>query len=82
MTASDEKVPEKLDGVSAIHPIGDYLLKRHSQLQPSANEYLRLLYNYKRMVDPVGNYLLRRRRVDPVGNYLIKKMTGRQPHGY
>jgi len=72
---TSEKSVERRDinkHLSAVDPVGNYLLKR----QP-----IDLDYNYgrpemtshnKRMADPVGSYLIRR-RADPVGSYLLKK---------
>jgi hypothetical protein len=38
-----------------------------------ANPSAAAIYNDKRLPDPVGSYLLRRRVADPVGSYLLKR---------
>lgn len=53
--------------LSAVDPVGNYLLKRRQYPYDS--------YNKRLSPDPVGSYLLRRRRVDPVGSYLLKKKS-------
>jgi len=58
--------------LSAVDPVGNYLIKR----QPIDLDYNydrpEMTSNNKRMADPVGSYLIRR-RADPVGSYLLKK---------
>lgn len=63
VAAGDGEVVDQLERgsrLSAVDPVGNYLLKRR---QPHDKRW---------SPDPVGSYLLRRRRVDPVGSYLLK----------
>jgi len=61
--------------LSAVDPVGNYLIKRDPPLNLGV-DYHQPSYE-RRLADPVGSYLLRRRRgrVDPVGSYLLKRST-------
>ena len=75
-SGSDMKQREARNHFSAVDPVGNYLLKR-PQSPHTEDEYYpppEMTSHDKRMADPVGSYLLRR-RVDPVGSYLLKKST-------
>jgi len=71
VAAGDEELVERrASRLSAVDPVGNYLLKRRIGQLPLDQ----LTDDDKRLSpDPVGSYLLRRRRVDPVGSYLLKK---------
>lgn len=83
MNSSDVAADEHRVKRFAVDPVGNYLLKRpHAghdgefiddeavplDFMSSAEDRL-----HKRLPDPVGSYLLRKRYVDPVGSYLLAK---------
>jgi len=70
-TKKSAEHPELGDHLSAVDPVGNYLLKRPQHLGDDYHQP-EMTSHDKRMADPVGSYLLRR-RVDPVGSYLLKK---------